>query len=638
MGLASACSDDGVADTADFRDALAAAPDYEGEFATYIADNLDGSSTVSHVLKNEGHAVDIELPPHAKIERGSLVRAWGEYDEAGKLHVDDYEVVRAGLPTERLIDAEFNPARRVAFVHLYWEGQNPTPDPDGDAKVFSASYATSANNYYQEASFGKEKITGRSFGPYAVPKPAQCDGLGREQIGLEARRLIKEDYPTSDSEFLQFMYYIPNWGACEWGGIAEVGTPESPARDTWYNEYSGCVVLVQELGHNYGMYHSKSYQCQGGPYSDDCEFEEYGHPHDPMGGGCGHMNPVQKGYMGWLEECNVTTATADGTFNLMPTELPCNGAQALRFRTGDVAEPGDERWYYLEYRRPLGGFKDKSSNLNGVLVAVAEDYYVESCMDGECYQTDSTGHNYLLDMGGGYFMHQGDAYTDHNGAVTFRILEEHSTHAVIGVEFPGGGDGQDPTCRDDSTPPTQGGHYGTLECAASPVGPDDAPPTVEITYPNDGDFFETGAEFDITVDAQDDRGVASVALYIDGEKVSKDFTDPFTWPVGGIPNGEYQFGVVASDGPHDTQSEPITIYVGDPPPEEEETDGGEEEDTGDEDTGGTDEDGGSTDEDAGAGDGADEGGCGCSQHQPRGGWAFGALLFGIAFANRRRRS
>jgi MYXO-CTERM domain-containing protein len=597
-------------------------PTYEGRFVERVADDFEaGFSREFFVLAREGESIEVELAPGVEIDRGAVVRAFGEYDDDGVLTIESYETVTPAPSTEREIDPEPRAPRRVAMVGLHWGGGG-VPNSTMKEKLFTGE--TSTNNFYREVSYGREKLVGTVFGPYEVPFPGSCD---YPAIALAARKALKDHgHTNAENEYDQFMYFFPSIQDCGWAGLADVGAPDNPARDSWYNGASGCVVLAQELGHNYGMKHSHSYDCQidgeDVPFSDDCTFAEYGHPYDPMGGGCGHINQVQKGFMGWTGGCNVVTATSDGTFNLMPTELPCDGTQALRFETGDG------RYYYLEYRRPIGLFDDPSAQwsegLSGVLVHVAGEF---AGFGGP--------KNYILDMydGPGAFMHAGDVHTDYADSVTFEVIAEFDTHAVIDVKFPGGGSGA-PTCMDDGEPELQqNGAYGTMECAEGPVAPDISAPTVEITYPEDGDKFEPGATFDLTAEGMDDEGIVSMELWLDSEPIYKLNGPPWEWPIDGIPAGEYQFGVLASDGPNQTPSQPVNITVAkgatDPEPGDTGDTGGDEGGTGgDEDTG---------DGDAGAGESASEGGCGCNQTDSPAGSALAILGLGFGAWWRRRR-
>ncbi|MCA9699912.1 MAG: hypothetical protein KC431_20470 [Myxococcales bacterium] len=78
--------------------------------------------------------------------------------------------------------------------------------------------------------------------------------------------------------------------------------------------------------------------------------------------------------------------------------------------------------------------------------------------------------------------------------------------------------------------------------------PDNSPPTVAVTYPNNGDVFPVGADFQITCNATDDVGVASVELYLNGSQAgSTVYAAPYAWDVNNLPLGDYQVYCVATD-------------------------------------------------------------------------------------------
>jgi len=134
-----------------------------------------------------------------------------------------------------------------------------------------------------------------------------------------------------------------------------------------------------------------------------------------------------------------------------------------------------------------------------------------------------------------------------------------------------------------------------------PSMPDTNAPTVSITSPMDGQEFAAPATFDVLAEAADDQLVAEVRIFIDGESQNTPDTEaPFSWPVGGVPEGTYTFEVVAVDGVgNETTSAPVTIEV---LPEGEIPSGDDGGDDGDDDDGG---DGG---EDGGEGGEGGEGG------------------------------
>ena len=154
--------------------------------------------------------------------------------------------------------------------------------------------------------------------------------------------------------------------ACGFSGLAEAGLPSRPTNDSWYNGSAGCVVLVQEPGHNFGMMHSSSMRCGTATFADDpeaanCTHSEYGDRYDPMGGACNHMNAWQKVFEGWLQKCNGISVKSSGTYTLQPLELACDGPQVLqipmpkvrpfgRSGGGGLATIENIQYYYLELR------------------------------------------------------------------------------------------------------------------------------------------------------------------------------------------------------------------------------------------------------------------------------------------------
>jgi hypothetical protein len=509
----------------------------QGPYQVLVADGEDGTSWRIHRVVVDGEPVELlleEEPP--AIAPRSIVRAYGDADADGFV-VDDIEVLAP--PPQPAIGADPFAPRKLALLVLHWG----TPDLDlaeADDRLFTG--ATSSRSYFSEISYGKESFQGDVFGPYELP----YSGCNADWIAQQARDMFIAE-GGDPSQYEQFLYYFPS-ASCGWGGLAMLGTPQQPERDSWYNGSFGCVVRNQEVAHNYGIMHTRFYYCYDGggqvPFSSNCSYEEYGSPYDPMGYGCGHMATPDKHYMGWLEGCNLVTASADATFNVVPTETPCNGIQALRLPTFDG------RHYYIEYRQPIGF--DAEEGTSGVLVHVSGAW--------DWFGPDA----YLIDLGEGAFMRAGDSYTDPQGTVTFTVLEEHDTHAVVRAEFPGGGSGS-PTCEGGGAPPDQAGVFGTLECTGGPFQPDHEPPVVAIRSPHDGQSFAPDEMFDLKVEATDDVGVQQVAVYLDDELVNQAAAPPWEWVVTQLPLGTHTFVAVATDGIHEGTSAPVVVEITEDP-------------------------------------------------------------------------
>lgn len=588
----------------------------EGHFETRIASMLDGTSRVTHHVKTGDEVFEVVLDDGMeKPAYDSFVRVPGEPADDGRWDADDLVVL--AYPPTPLIDAEPRLARRIGAVMVFWD-QGGLPNGEANQSLFTGDSST--NIYYGENSYGIETMSGRTFGPYQIDDPGGCSPDFITNAADQA--MIERGHDPSD--FTQMMYHFPSGLGCSFAGLASVGAPDAPARNSWYSGSFGCVVRNQELGHNYGMGHSHAYSCPGTPEGmdhnlyEDCSHIEYGHPYDPMGGGCGHMNVVQKTYMGWIDECNVVTTTSSGTFNLLPTEWPCNGTQALVFPAYDG------RYYHLEYRNGQGEFPAGS----GVLVNVAPEV---AGFGPTGYVLDELG-----ETGNGY-LHEGDSFADPGGGATFTILEEHDSHVVIQVDLPEGGDGASPTCRGGGEPENEAGAIGSLECTGAPYPGDLVAPEVTITYPIDGDVFATGSNFTITADATDDRQVVEVELYLNGESFNVLTSPPWEWDAQGIPEGNYEFGVVARDARYWTASNAVNIVVGDVPAPA--TDTGLDESGGDDLPEGTGTGMGETDADTETAGGVDPStGCDCRQGgNGQGNLGFGLMILGLAWLRRRNR-
>jgi MYXO-CTERM domain-containing protein len=204
--------------------------------------------------------------------------------------------------------------------------------------------------------------------------------------------------------------------------------------------------------------------------------------------------------------------------------------------------------------------------------------------------------------------------------------------------------GGDPAFKDECLPTVQGGMCGAMHephcgdmvtqnshqellAIFGTSAPDIVAPTVHIKTPANGAEFNVGADFDLVAIAQDDRTIVEVELYVDVDRKGEmEFpsktAEPYLWEVGDIDEGYYEFRVVATDkGGNSTESDVVTVIIGDPMIPDDA--GGEEDEDG---SGGTDA---GQDEDGGGK------GCGCGPTHARDHFAWG--LLGVALALRRRR-
>jgi MYXO-CTERM domain-containing protein len=428
-----------------------------GTLAIYISDHPDGHSETHYFLRgadDREQPLRFDTPPN--LDPGTPLKVWGVLQPDG-LRVLSLERLPAApsVPVGLVAATPYAP-RSFAFVLVDIGGgvditadtvmQRLITDPD------------SIRNYYLGDSYGMQDITADVFGPFSYPL-TDCNNIGT------LSQVLRDKIPGSYQHYL--WYLGSRTSVCDWSGLASLGTPDSPSRDTWYNGSTSCVVLVQEPGHNFGMQHSSSLSCDGVALADDpnsCSSNEYGDAYDPMGSGCRHMNAWQKAYQGWFGGCNGVNVTSSGTFTLLPFEQSCNGAQFLKIKApktryynrpaGGGGGPSTETfaYYYLELRTPVD-FDGTLGNPKGlspmVLVHIADDLHSRSSRGVHTFLLDMTpdtgGRAGLIDAGLGV----GQTYTDPAGGLSITVQDLSADKATIVVDMPGSS-GASPTCLDGS--------------------------------------------------------------------------------------------------------------------------------------------------------------------------------------------
>jgi MYXO-CTERM domain-containing protein len=451
-----------------------------GEVVTYVLDFEERSET-QHLLRlSDGRERPLILAGASDLAPGDRVRVWG-HDVGDALAVTRFEREpgpEVSVRRSALIDGKKKPTKKWAFVLVdTGKGVNLTQQTAMD-RLFSPTNPKSMKNYYHEISFGLQDLDGQVFGPLPYTPANGCDSSG----------VAKALRPMVQGTFDQYLWYFGSRQMCDWAGLASLGTADRPQRDSWYNASSGCVVLAQEPGHNFGMVHSSSLICVDGsgakvpfalPGKGTCTHSEYGNIFDPMGGGntCFHMDGFQKAYEDWLTGCNVVTVTKSGTFTLFPLETACNGVQLLQIpfggprmmtlANGPAAKISN---YYLELRTPVGVDYALTPR---VFVTVGDDLAQARGRGGRNWLLDMTSEtttkvDAALPIGRMY------ADPDPNGP-RFVVVSADATKAVVQVQL----GGSDPTsepgaglCDDQSmfTAP------GPDTCNAAPV----------FTPPSDG--------------------------------------------------------------------------------------------------------------------------------------------------------
>jgi MYXO-CTERM domain-containing protein len=463
---------------------------HRGELLVYQADDFDtGTSRTTYALKD---ALGVERPlrfdADPKLRPGTLLKVWGD-DLADGMRVTSFKEVfdSAGGVSSRasaLIGAPAFPARTFAFVLVDIGGGFSQVRWDGSMHDVTTDFLMgrltndddSLKNYYLGTSYGMQDIGAKVVGPLQWTP----DGCDTSAMASALRPMVD----AQGGPFQHYLYYYGTKNAdCSWSGLASVGTPQSPQRNTWYNQSVGCVVLIQEPGHNFGMQHSSSLDCGSAAIADDpndCDASEYGDGFDPMGGGCRHMNVWQKTFQGWLSGCNGVRVQSSGTFNVLPLEPACNGVQFLQIKApkarpfmrpaagGGGATTENLDYYYVEVRTPVhfDGALGGSSLTPRVLVHMAAD----------TRDRDDRGlHTFLLDMTpstnsfSDAALPVGMPFTDPAGGLTITVNSVGNAGASITVEYANGG-GAAPTCLDGTAFTAPGPGMESCDATIMPTG------------------------------------------------------------------------------------------------------------------------------------------------------------------------
>jgi hypothetical protein len=478
-----------------------------GTVVVYMTRFDDGTGDKQYFLRNGKNETRLYFATDPDLAPGTPIRVSGEPVSDGvRVESYHYEAEQGvGVSTQPLISGMPYKARSFGFVLVdNGMGINLTKE-EAQKRLFGINPTDkSVKQYYNEVSYGTQDITGEVLGPLMYPM-TRCDTTG-------LARTLKPMLGMYD----HYLWYLgARTTACQFSGLAEGGQPSRPTNDSWYNGSAGCVVLVQEPGHNFGMMHSSSMTCTGmTSFADDpdsaCTHSEYGDRYDPMGGACNHMNAWQKVFEGWLQKCNGVKAKSSGMYTLQPLELACDGPQVLqipmpkvrpfgRSGGGGLATVENIGFYYLELRTPRG-FDSTIRNSPTVLVRVAEDFHD---------RTDRGRHTWILDMDpatrtlDGLAM--GKTFTDPAGGVSFQVTAISMDSATIQVTVPNGTGGA--TCLDE-TPydPAVSRLCGGL------VGPGGTTTDPGVTMPDGGTVAmpPPRVEAFILVDADTDKDIRTV--------------------------------------------------------------------------------------------------------------------------------
>jgi len=112
------------------------------------------------------------------------------------------------------------------------------------------------------------------------------------------------------------------------------------------------AVVVHELGHNFGLPHTKLWKTWDDSIIGPGESIDFGDLYDPMGGGGddprNHFSIRSKSLLGWLGQAGIFNITNSGTYRVFAQDMP--GAQSVR---GLRIVRDAKNIYWVEFRQNI---------------------------------------------------------------------------------------------------------------------------------------------------------------------------------------------------------------------------------------------------------------------------------------------
>jgi hypothetical protein len=392
----------------------------EGQLDVLHEDRADGDRYL-YVLQTTAERLSLHFaadPP--TLMTGSRVKVHG-------VRVGQALALDSGSTSVQTLAAAALPntfGEQRTLVMLVTFSDNPVQPytPDHARDMFNTTSQFDLENSFQQTWLQTEVV-----GWYTIALTSTvCD---YSALASQARAAASAAGVTL-SAYNRYVYAFPA-NACTWWGLGSVGGNPSTA---WINGDLLLDVTAHEMGHNFGLYHSRALDCGTTTLGPTCTSIEYGDYIDVMGGyHAGHYNAFQKERLGWLNygvSPPITTVLTSGTYTIEAYELAGSQPKALKILKSTDPVTGKRTWYYVEYRQPIGfdGFLANNTNIrNGVIIHTGSESTGNSSDLLDLTPATSTWSDPALVVG--------QSLNDPYAGVTITAAWATGTQAAVTVDF-----------------------------------------------------------------------------------------------------------------------------------------------------------------------------------------------------------
>ncbi|HET6372319.1 MAG TPA: hypothetical protein VFG76_03370, partial [Candidatus Polarisedimenticolia bacterium] len=307
----------------------------EGTLEIHVADNFDLKvvRTAYVLITDQGQEIALHFVRVPEgLQNNTRVQVKGvqiEREMALESASGGVLALSAETPTSTLLTMAY---KKTAVVLFNFQNNPVEPYTLDAARATTFTSAASANDWYQEVSFGKIGLSGKVnvdgdvFGWYTIPYDNTTCTIS---TWVSAANAAAAASGFSSADYDKLIYAFPQTDSCDWWGLGGGNAAK-------INGSFALKVITHELGHTFGLPHANTYTCYDASgarvaIGTSCTSTEYGNVFDTMGiGTSGHFNNYFENWLGWFDPSAVQVANGDGVYTIAPMETATGGVQDLR--------------------------------------------------------------------------------------------------------------------------------------------------------------------------------------------------------------------------------------------------------------------------------------------------------------------